>query len=160
MLEPDLTHLISLHPDRGELPIACVKAVCLQESAFNEWAVRYEPSFKWLVGMPDTLTATERTCQMISWGLMQVMGAVAREHGFTNPLPKLCDPYTGLRYGMLHVRKFYDKYQNWPDTLSSYNAGSPRKNTEGKYLNQQYVDSVLRHWAKFEKQIPFKESEA
>jgi len=159
MTEPDLTELIRTHPDRAELPLACVKAVCFAESSFNEWAYRYEPRYKWLVGADENLTPTERTGQMISWGLMQVMGGVAREHGYTGDLPKLCAPMVGLQYGMLHLRKFFAKYQNWPDALASYNAGSPRKGTDGKYLNQTYVDKVLRYWATFEKQIPLKETE-
>ena len=152
MLEPDLTHLIALHPDVGELPIACVKAVCLVESSLNQWAYRYEPQYKYVVGAAESLSATERTGQMISWGLMQVMGGVARERGWTGPLPQLCDPVVGLKFGMLHLRKFYAKYQNWPDALASYNAGSPRKGADGKYFNQSYVDKVLRAWAQFEKQ--------
>jgi hypothetical protein len=46
MTEQELTHLIDLHPDRGELPIACVKAVCYVESAFDEYAYRYEPGYR------------------------------------------------------------------------------------------------------------------
>ena len=53
---------------------------------------------------------------------------------------------------MLHLKGFYVKYHDWADTLASYNAGSPRKNAlNGKYFNQNYVDTVLRTWAKFEK---------
>ncbi|MGD0955720.1 MAG: hypothetical protein ABR953_02685 [Candidatus Acidiferrales bacterium] len=36
----------------------------------------------------------------ISWGLMQVMGQVARKHGFTGKfLSALCDPVTALDIG-------------------------------------------------------------
>lgn len=149
----ELANLIEKHPDRAELPVACVLAVCQVESALDEWAYRYEPHFRWLVGASDALSATERTGQMISWGLLQVMGAVAREQGFTGPLPSLCFPFTGLRYGMRHLRKFYAKYQNWPDALASYNAGQPKKAPDGKYFNQSYVDKVLREWAKYEKAL-------
>ena len=154
MRESDLTQLIEMHTDRAELPVACVKAVCFTESGFVEWAYRFEPRYRWLVGDVEAMTPTERTGQMISWGLMQVMGGVAREHGYTGDLPKLCDPFTGLKYGLLHLRKFYAKYQDWPDTLASYNAGSPKKGADGKYYNQSYVDRVLRYWAQFEKAMP------
>ena len=50
MIEMELTHLIEVHPDRGELPIACVKAICFVESSFDECAHKYEPRYKYLVG--------------------------------------------------------------------------------------------------------------
>lgn len=160
MREAELNQMIDLHPDRGGLPVEAVKAVCMVESAWNEWAYRYEPQYKWLVGEQLNMTASERIGQQISWGLMQVMGGVAREHGFTGTFPELCGPFIGLKYGMLHLRKYYAKYQNWPDTLASYNAGSPRKNEPGQYLNQGYVDRVLKFWNQYERQVPLKESEA
>jgi hypothetical protein len=44
--------------------------------------------------------------QRASWGLMQVMGAVAREHGFRGPyLTALCQVETGLHYGCLHLAR-------------------------------------------------------
>jgi Transglycosylase SLT domain len=151
MLEATLTQLIDAHPDRGDMPIACVKAVCMVESSFNEWAHRYEPTWKWFIGTEDTLTATERIDQMSSFGLMQIMGGVARDYGYTGYLTKLCDPATGLRYGMLHLRKYFEKYGEWHDTLSAYNAGSPRKGPDGQYLNQAYVSRVMQYWAQFER---------
>lgn len=152
----ELRKLVESHPDRGTLPVECVMAVCMVESSLNQWAYRYEPGYKWLVG--QDLSASERNGQMISWGLMQVMGGVAREHGFTGYFPALCDPMTGLRYGMLHLKKFWAKYQNWPDVLASYNAGRPVR-IDGKYQNQAYVDKVLKYWNLYETQVPLKESE-
>ena len=127
------------------LPVALVRAFCEVESAFNPWAVRYEPGYRWLVGNEVDLTATERTMQMTSWGLMQVMGAVAREHGFTGPIPQLCDPIIGLRYGCLHLNKLHARYVLWPDTIAAYNAGTPRM-VQGQYVNQTYVDRVDAAW--------------
>lgn len=158
MEQGPLTQLIESHPDRGEVPAACALAVCMAESSFDEWAYRYEQQYKWLIGSQETLTATERAGQMSSWGLMQTMGAVAREDGFTGPFPLLCNPTVGLRYGLRHLRKFFQKYGDWKDALASYNAGSPRKNAEGQYLNASYVEKVLKLWTQYEKQAPIKES--
>jgi hypothetical protein len=132
-----------------------VKAICMVESVCDEYAMRYEPSYEWLVGDEMVLTATERTGQMISWGLMQVMGGVARSYGFKGPFPRLCDPLTGVKFGLMHLKKFYAKYGNWQDAIASYNAGSPRTlQATGKYRNQVYVDKVLQYWAQFERQVP------
>ena len=151
MQELTLNQLIDTHPDRGSVPIACVKAICFVESSFDEFAIRYEPGYKWLIGTDETLTATERMGQMCSWGLMQVMGGVAREAGFQGSFPHLCDPFLGLRYGLKHLTKFYMKYGYWQDALAAYNAGSPRKGPDGKYFNYSYVEKVMKYWAQFEK---------
>jgi hypothetical protein len=160
MIDLDLRHLVTYHSDRGDLPVPCVMAFCVVESSLNEWAYRYEPQYKWLVGDVHSISPTERIGQMISWGLMQVMGGVAREHGFNGIFTELCDPTIGLRYGMLHLSKHYAKHKNWPDAIASYNAGSPRKNEAGQYHNQTYVDKILKAWAAYEQHVPLKDSEA
>ena len=155
MNEPELTHLIEQHPDRGDMPVACIKAICRVESGpnFDEWAYRYEPGSHWRFGDDAALTPTERAGQMISWGLMQIMGWRAREHGFTSvSFPQLCDPATGMKFGMLHLKKWFDQYGNWQDAIASYNAGKPRLGPDGHYLNDSYVKNVLQHWAQYERQ--------
>jgi len=85
---------------------ALVCAVIEQESAWNPWAVRYEPGFLSRYVAPlytaGKLSATEAYTRSMSWGLMQVMGQVAREFGFAGTsLPELCDPATGIEFGCL-----------------------------------------------------------
>jgi len=88
---------------------AIVCAICEQESGWNEWAIRYEPLFfdhyvRPLLAKPVAQGGirdyTEARARAFSWGLMQVMGQVAREHGYAGPLPMLCDPETGLKIGV------------------------------------------------------------
>ena len=84
---------------------ALVCAVVEQESAWNTWAVRYEPGFLARYVAPlytaGKIGATEAYTRAMSWGLMQVMGQVAREQQLPDvtPIPQLCDPATGLEYG-------------------------------------------------------------
>jgi hypothetical protein len=55
-------------------------------------AIRYEPAFRTRYVAPLGLPPTEEVARSISWGLMQVMGQVAREHGFAGKfLSALCD---------------------------------------------------------------------
>ena len=145
MQEPQLTNLLATAVVPFSLPLGLVKAICCVESSFNEYAFRYEPGYKWLVGDQTVLSGTERTGQMCSWGLMQIMGGVARQYGYAGDFPKLCDPQVNLNYGMTHLRNFYRKYGNWPDAIASYNAGRPVKQGD-TYLNQTYVDNVTKHW--------------
>ena len=83
---------------------ALVCAVIEQESAWDPWAVRYEPGFMSRYVAPlyaaGKLSATEAYTRAMSWGLMQVMGQVARESGFSGAsLCELCDAAVGLKLG-------------------------------------------------------------
>ena len=82
------------------LPPALVCAVVEQESAWNPYAIRFESAFRTRYVARLGLPSTEEIARSISWGLMQVMGQIAREHGFTGKfLAALCDPATGLDAG-------------------------------------------------------------
>ena len=157
----ELTTLIKSAASRRSLPWELVYAIRQVESSLNPSAIRHEPHYRWLVGDNETMSPTERHEQMTSWGLMQVMGAVARELGHTGPLSDLLDPPTGLFYGCLHLRRFRAKYDIWPDVIAAYNAGSPRRvaGQIGPYVNQSYVDKVLAAWNNLEVAIPLKDSE-
>jgi soluble lytic murein transglycosylase-like protein len=79
---------------------ALICAIVEQESAWDPHAIRYEPTFRTRYVAPLGMPPTEEVARSISWGLMQVMGQVAREHGFTaKSLAALCDPATGLAIG-------------------------------------------------------------
>src|SRR5580704_17248584 len=85
---------------KHSLDPALVCAVVEQESAWDAHAIRYEPAFRTRYVAPLGLPPTEEIARSISWGLMQVMGQVAREHGFAGKfLSALCDPATGLAIG-------------------------------------------------------------
>lgn len=91
------------------LPESLVLAVCEQESDWKPWAVRYEPGFmsKYVAPLYTNrkIDATEAYCRSMSWGLMQVMGQVARENGFNGAfLPELCDPEAGLEIGCIVLK--------------------------------------------------------
>jgi soluble lytic murein transglycosylase-like protein len=79
---------------------ALICAIVEQESAWDPHAIRYEPAFRTRYVAPLGLPPTEEVARSISWGLMQVMGQVAREHSFTaKSLAALCDPAAGLAIG-------------------------------------------------------------
>jgi soluble lytic murein transglycosylase-like protein len=66
--------------------------------------MRYEPAFFTKYVAPlytnNKVSATEAYARGFSWGLMQVMGQVAREAGFEALfLSVLCDPEQGLAVG-------------------------------------------------------------
>jgi len=75
--------------------------------------MRYEPLFfaKYVAPLytNSKVSASEAYARGFSWGLMQVMGQVARESGF-DPLflSALCDPELGLAVGCKVLRKKLD----------------------------------------------------
>ncbi|HXL23037.1 MAG TPA: lytic transglycosylase domain-containing protein [Candidatus Dormibacteraeota bacterium] len=108
---------------------ALVCAVIEQESSWNPWAIRYEPAFfaKYVASLytNNKVSASEAYARGFSWGLMQVMGQVAREFGFDSPfLSALCDPEQGIAIGCKVLRKKFDAMAN--DTtraLLAWNGG-------------------------------------
>jgi soluble lytic murein transglycosylase-like protein len=108
--------------------LAC--AVIEQESAWDPWAVRYEPGFLSRYVAPlytaGKLSATEAYTRAMSWGLMQVMGQVAREFGFEQPsLAELCDPATGVDFGCKILAKRLARAKgDVPAALQAWNGGA------------------------------------
>jgi len=109
---------------------ALVCAVVEQESGWNPWAMRYEPAFfsKYVAPLytNNKIAATEAYSRGFSWGLMQVMGQVARETGFDALfLSALCDPEQGLAVGCRVLRKKFDAMAgDTTRTLLAWNGGA------------------------------------
>ncbi|MBK8184877.1 MAG: transglycosylase SLT domain-containing protein [Candidatus Competibacteraceae bacterium] len=152
-ITPEITALTVEAASRYNLPTALVLAIIQAESGGDPWAIRYEPAFfkRYIEGARIVVFGavshdTERMARATSWGLMQVMGQVARERGFQGAfLSSLCDPAMGIKWGCHHLDslriRFFDKY-GWPGVVAAFNAGSPRKNKAGLYVNQVYVDKI------------------
>jgi soluble lytic murein transglycosylase-like protein len=112
------------------LDAALVCAVVEQESGWNPWAMRFEPHFfaKYVAAQytNNRVSASEAYARGFSWGLMQVMGQVAREAGFDAfYLSALCDPEQGLAIGCQVLRKKLDAAKG--DTargLLAWNGGA------------------------------------
>lgn len=99
-VNPQLLALARAAAARHALDPALVCAVVEQESAWNNFAMRYEPAFRARYVAPLGLAVTEEVTRSISWGLMQVMGQVVRENGFDGKfLSALCEPAVGLDCG-------------------------------------------------------------
>jgi len=154
------------------LPPEVVRALVIKESTGHVWACRAEPKYRYLWDVklrrpfrrltPQELLSkqapadfpslgatsrdTEFWCQQMSWGYMQIMGAVARECGYTGQfLVGLCEPAINIEIGSRHLQDLARRYQDkvgWPGVVAAYNAGSPRVLDTGAFENQAYVDAV------------------
>lgn len=149
----NLENLIADSADNANVPVRLVKAVVQVESNNNPWAVRYEPAFfeRYVSGQghkvyPGCSRDTEERLRACSFGLMQIMGQVAREAGFSGTfLTELCNPEMGLYWGCLHLRKQLDRYSGDEySAVAAYNAGSARRVSNGRFRNQDYVDKVFK----------------
>jgi len=132
---------------------ALALAIAETESGFDTFAARFEPGFRYIdrqAKRPKTSSPqTESNQQATSWGLMQVMGATARELGHTGWLSELVQPELGAKYGVLHLKKKLEKYgaRGLNCVISAYNAGQPISG------NQAYVEKVLDAKAKWERTL-------
>jgi soluble lytic murein transglycosylase-like protein len=126
MNNDELIALARVAAARHSLDPALVCAVIEQESAWDPHAIRYEPFFRIRYVSPLGLTPTEEVARSISWGLMQVMGQVAREHGFQNKfLSELCNPLVGIDIGCVVLADKVQKASaNIPRSLELWNGGA------------------------------------
>jgi soluble lytic murein transglycosylase-like protein len=85
---------------------------------------------------------TEKCLQSISWGAMQVMGAVCRELGYEDQLPLMIRPELGILFGCRKLKSLSAKYSVEYDVIAAYNAGTPIKDINGMYKNMFYVQDV------------------
>ena len=170
MTSGDLRALIDTTAAAHGLDPAVVRALVQVESSGNRWAWNPEPRYRYFWDVmenrpfrpvsaleianqfpPSDFHAlagdddNEWWAQQASWGLMQIMGAVARELGFTGPyLTELCDPQTNLHYGCLKLAT------NLPwakgdlrSALAAYNGGRAGNSPGGALRNAKYADKVL-----------------
>ena len=161
----DLIALARTTAEAHQLDAALVCAICEQESAWNPWAIRYEPAFFAHYIAPQfgagKISNTEAQARAFSWGLMQVMGQVAREHNFGvvspgggapnpqsssspqmhspfgtvgAPLAQLCDPACGLEIGCtVFAAKLAAAHGDATRALQLWNGGG----------NPSYASEVL-----------------
>lgn len=153
-LKPDFMKIIGSYCETMHVPVNLVKGICRVESNWNENTLRYEPMFNDLTMVVSyarklAISAeTEAMCQKTSWGLMQIMGAVARNLGFDDILTKLLVAENNLYFGIKLLSELSKRFSLQDDVISAYNRGYPKKNAEGLYLNQKYVDEVNK-WIKY-----------
>lgn len=145
----DILQIINDKSRAYDLDNVLIQAIVQIESSYMEKAMKYEMGFTYYYS--DLYFAkffhidqnTERALQRFSYGLMQVMGGTARAYGFTGFLTDLLDPQTNLEYGCKFFASLVKRYKYTNDQIAAYNAGSVKKNQDGTYVNQKYVDKVL-----------------
>lgn len=135
--------------EHGAIDANLVEALCLVESSGKTYAYRYEPAFwtkymsvdpRWTGANPERVSA--------SYGLMQVMYAVALEMGygdqFNGEPEHLFVPSVGLRYGCAKLQSLLAWAKgNTFQALCAYNGGK-KANTTTPFRNGAYAAKVLQ----------------
>jgi hypothetical protein len=103
-LKDEVAPFIHKHCDAYGINPAWVRAIITQESSWNPCAIRYESSYQWLfevekcANLAQVTLATELVTQKMSWGLGQIMGALAREQGLAGQIPLLLTPEINIKH--------------------------------------------------------------
>lgn len=126
-----------------------ILAIIQKESGGNPYEIRYEPHYcylqtpeKYAKALHITLQ-TEIESQKISWGLGQIMGAVARAQGHNGLMSQMIEPELNVKHMCILISHLRQKSHEQNDIFAMYNAGyKGLQRTNGQYPNQTYVDQV------------------
>jgi len=124
--ELEILPIVNASAEKYNVPPALILGHIKQESAFNQKAYRAEPS------IGDA-----------SIGLMQVLLGTAHEFSPNATEADMYDPAFNIDVGTAYIAKNLNRYNgNVLDAIAAYNAGTARKNSDGKYVNSQGVTNV------------------
>ncbi len=149
--------VISRQADKLGLDKLIVTAIVMVESSGKSWRTRYEPGYpeNWMY-KPEVFAKqlgisldSEKNLQRTSWGLMQVMLATARDHGFEGAAIDLCIPDVGVEYGCIYLKYQINRYNgNIQEALAAYNRGSAIQDLKnpGFFKNQKYVNKIMKYY--------------
>lgn len=167
-MTPELITIIENTARDFMLPRNLILAIVAIESGGNTWAWNPEPRYRYLWDMRAQkpfrfLTPAETESeeppadfpslagdrdqewwgQQASWGLMQVMGGVARENGFAQPyLTSLCDPRFNLTIGCQHLKKIATLTKGDVTQMLAIWNGGPQGNMKMPYRNLTYAQKI------------------
>lgn len=145
-----LLSLVKSVANGSQIEAKLLDAIVVVESCYDPLAVRYESHYSANI-IPNAYAKahnisveTEKQLYKFSWGLCQVMGGTARFVGYGGPILGLLEPQMNLFVGCLYLKKLKGIYPMMQDVIAAYNAGRPKRDKTGKYVNQEYVDKVLK----------------
>lgn len=156
----------------GTIRPATVLGIIWQESSGVPYSWNPEPRYKWLWDVKRNEPFRKQTeleimsenppgdfphlagdkdqewwAQQASWGLMQTMGAVARERGFKGGwIPQfLYDPTLSIKYGILHlwVYCYREGKNSTVEALLRYNGGGDPKYPDKVLDKASIIDKKL-----------------
>lgn len=116
---------IVLASQKYGVPMELIMGHIKQESGFNPSAYRAEPQIN------DA-----------SYGMMQLLLKTAKGLDPNATVERLYNAEYNIDLGTRLIAQNLKKYGNVPDAIAAYNAGIPRKNDKGEYVNSKGVPNV------------------
>jgi soluble lytic murein transglycosylase-like protein len=145
----EIQKIIDKKAEQYDLDWTWMSAIVSTESGWNPYAMRYEPSYAWFykteecAKLAKVTLATEIATQKMSWGLAQIMGALAREQGHHGALSELTIPEINIDQLALRLKYLRGLTSESDAVFAAYNGGpGALKKIDGAYVNQKYVDTV------------------
>jgi soluble lytic murein transglycosylase-like protein len=151
IIKTSIKNAITISAKRFKLDFRLIKAIIKAESKFVPFACRYEEHLKTAKWYLKVLSCKEKknNYSFCSIGEMQILYGNAKAMGFKGSPLELFYSQNNIYYGTRLLKNFCLKYNNLQDAISAYNQGSPRKYKNGRYRNQKYVDTVMKHYRKY-----------
>lgn len=114
-----------------------IKAIIAIESDYDTYAVL--PESYYFEKLKHDYRGVERLHLSCSWGLMQVMGIVAKERGFSGNYETLLSPHIGIQWGCHYLSYLANHWEFMDDRLlaGAYNGGPGKP-------NEVYAEKVMR----------------
>ena len=141
----------------AQVPPEVALGIIKIESGGDRYAAKINPTYPYMMMQAKRPAGcsvdVERLFQKTAWGLMQVMGATARELGFDGWLSELVVPETNVRLGIEFLGRKMSQHlerDGIEGVVAAYNGGAPRRRPDGKFVNQTYVDRVMEAAKRFE----------
>lgn len=147
----DIKSAVIKYSKEFKLDPIVVQAIVETESGYNPFAIRYEPSFKWLYSSDEIafILKTQKeaaiACQRLSIGLMQPMVSVCNELGFRGWFYELFAVELNVMYGCKHLRNLIDRQKlTTPyEYYDAYNSGRANDSIINQ-SNQSHFMSVYK----------------
>lgn len=120
--------------DMMGIPVQIMLGIVWQESHYDQYSWRFSdenPADRSYGLMHLTLP----TAQMM--GAPYGYGKITRED-------LMNDPFLNLYLGGLYLLRQYERYGDWEESISAYNAGSTLKKKNGSYVNARYINNVIQ----------------
>ena len=115
-----------------------VRAVITRESGWEPGAINPEPGSRYGP----------------SYGLMQVTLPTARLFDPTIQPDDLLDPWLNVAVGTEYLRDLLGRYPVLSDAIAAYNAGTPRRDAQGRYINESHVSDVVGYYTFYQNRLP------
>lgn len=152
--EKEVADYLREHPERVPLTLLTSEARVLSFlDVINFYAEKYNLDAPLIAAIMSKESGGDYSArgQIGEYGLMQVRLTTAQWLGFTGDPDLLYNPTENIRYGVEYLAYQMERYAGTADPVSyaiaAYNAGTAQKN--GKFSNQDYVDSVLKRLVRY-----------